>query len=106
MSNFGEESSRKEIVWEDNIRWEDSVKLYLREIGYLGVEWIHLAWAREVIIVVYVKFIIMKCYCMSLLHSVVSDVNCYMVVVLVVVALNTKVLVSCGPDVTKVEYSL
>jgi len=76
MSNFGEESSRKEIVWEDNIRWEDSVKLYLREIGYLGVEWIHLAWTREVIIVLYVKFIIMKCYCMSLLHSVVSDVNC------------------------------
>lgn len=75
MSNFGEESSRKEIIWEDNIRWEDSVKLNLREIGYLGVEWIHLAWTREVIIVLYVKSVIMKCYCMLLLHSVVSDVN-------------------------------
>ena len=76
MSNFGEEISRKEIIGEDNIRWEDSVKLYLREIGYLGVEWIHLAWAREVIIVLYVKSIIMKCYCISLLHSVVIDVYC------------------------------
>ena len=76
MSNFGEESSRKEIIGEDKIRWEDIVKLYLREIGYLGVKWSHLAWARKVIIVLYVKSIIMKCYCMSLLHSVVSDVNC------------------------------
>jgi len=61
MSNFGEESSRKEITGEDNIRWEDSVKLCLREIGCLGVEWIHLAWARKVIIVLYVKSIITKC---------------------------------------------
>lgn len=76
MSNFGEESSRKEIIQEDNIRWEDSVKFYLREIGYLGVEWVHLAWAREVTVVLYVKSIIKKCYCMSLLHSVVSDINC------------------------------
>lgn len=67
---------REEIIREDNIRWEDSVKLYLREIGNLGVEWIHLAWAREVIIVLYVKSIMMKCYCMSVLHSFVGDVSC------------------------------
>ena len=85
--------------------------MYLREIGYLGVEWIHPAWARKVIIVLYVKSIIMKCYCMSLLHSVVSDVNC-------IVWLSCwwwwwwwcgrqyKSAVSCGPDVAKVEYSL
>jgi hypothetical protein len=41
MSNFGQEGSRKENFWEDNIRWEDSIKMYLREIGYL--DWIHLA---------------------------------------------------------------
>jgi hypothetical protein len=76
MSNFGEESSRKEITREVNVRWEDSVKLYRGEIGCLGVEWIHLAQAREVIIVLCVKSVIMICYCMSLLHSVVSDVNC------------------------------
>jgi hypothetical protein len=40
------------------------------------VEWVHLAWAREVTVVLYVKSIIKKCYCMSLLHSVVSDINC------------------------------
>jgi len=95
LSNFGEESSRKEIIGEDNIRWEDSAKLYLREMGYLGVEWIHVAWARKVIIVLYVKSIIMKCYSMSLLHSVVIDANCIVFIVLVVVvvvAVNTKVL--------------
>jgi hypothetical protein len=43
MSYFGEEISRKEIIQEYNIRWEDSVKMYRREIGYLAVECIHLA---------------------------------------------------------------
>lgn len=50
--------------------------MYLREIGYLGMEWIYLAQAREVIIALYVKSVIIKCYNMSLLRSVVSDVNC------------------------------
>lgn len=58
MSYFGEEISRKEIIQEYNIRWEDSVKMYRREIGYLAVECIHLAQAREVIIVQYVKSLI------------------------------------------------
>jgi hypothetical protein len=27
-------------------RWEDGIKMDLREIGWGGVEWIHLAWDR------------------------------------------------------------
>jgi hypothetical protein len=27
-------------------RWEDEIKMYLREIGWRGVEWIHLAQDR------------------------------------------------------------
>jgi hypothetical protein len=28
-------------------RWEDAIKMYLREIGWWGVEWIHLAQDRD-----------------------------------------------------------
>jgi hypothetical protein len=29
------------------LRWEDGIKMYLREIGWGGVEWIHLAQDRD-----------------------------------------------------------
>jgi hypothetical protein len=28
-------------------RWEDNIKIDLKEIGYVGVDWIHLAQDRE-----------------------------------------------------------
>jgi hypothetical protein len=28
-------------------RWEDNIKIYLREIGFGGVDWIHLAQDRD-----------------------------------------------------------
>jgi hypothetical protein len=28
-------------------RWEDSIKMDLREIGFGDVDWIHLAWDRD-----------------------------------------------------------
>jgi hypothetical protein len=40
--------------------------MYLREIGSLGVEWIHLDQTREVLIVLYVKSVIINvtiCHC-------------------------------------------
>jgi hypothetical protein len=60
VSNFGQEGSRKETSWEDNIRWEVIIKMYLREVGYLN--WIHLAQGREVIVMLFMKSVIMKCY--------------------------------------------
>jgi hypothetical protein len=28
-------------------RWEDNIKMDLREIGWEGVDWMHLAWDRD-----------------------------------------------------------
>jgi hypothetical protein len=28
-------------------RWEDGIKMYLKEVGWRGVEWIHLAQDRD-----------------------------------------------------------
>jgi hypothetical protein len=38
--------------WEDNrldpgCRWEDNIKMDLREIEWEGVDWMHLAWHRD-----------------------------------------------------------
>jgi hypothetical protein len=48
----------------------------VRRIGYLGVDWVYLAQGKALMVAVCMKSIIMQDYYMSLLHSIVSDVNC------------------------------
>jgi hypothetical protein len=37
----------KRSLWRDRHRWEYNIRLGLREIGWEGVEWIHLAEDRD-----------------------------------------------------------
>jgi hypothetical protein len=50
---FGVKAWRKETVLGPRHRWEDGIRLHLREIGWKGVEWIQLAqdrdWLRAVV---------------------------------------------------------
>jgi hypothetical protein len=42
------ESQKKRDHWEDQgVRWVDSIKMDLREIGWDGIDWIDLAQVRD-----------------------------------------------------------
>jgi hypothetical protein len=55
---MGRECSTQEINWKcikheahrplgrSRRRWEDNIKIYLNEIGYNGVDWVHVAQSR------------------------------------------------------------
>jgi hypothetical protein len=47
VEGFGGEARRKKPLRRSRSRWEDGIKMYLREIGWGGVEWIHLAQDRD-----------------------------------------------------------
>jgi hypothetical protein len=38
---------RKRPVGRPRRRWEDNIRMDLREIGWGGMDWINLAWARD-----------------------------------------------------------
>jgi hypothetical protein len=46
-SDFSCKPIRKEIVRLNRRRWESTIKIYFREIRYVGMDWIHLAEDRE-----------------------------------------------------------
>ena len=37
---------RKETTWKNESRWEDNIKTYLQEVGWV-INWIYLAQGRE-----------------------------------------------------------
>jgi hypothetical protein len=38
---------RKKLIGRPRIRWEDNIRMYLRERGWGGIDWIHLAQDRD-----------------------------------------------------------
>jgi hypothetical protein len=42
MRNTYKTLVRKSALWRPMQSWEDNIKMYLKEIGYKGVHWIHL----------------------------------------------------------------
>jgi hypothetical protein len=47
VQGFGGKSRRKETTWKTKRRWEDGIRMDLREIGLGGVDWIRLAQDRD-----------------------------------------------------------
>jgi hypothetical protein len=50
VQGFGGKARRKKTTWKPRRRWEDGIKMVLREIGWGGgggVEWIQLAHDRD-----------------------------------------------------------
>jgi hypothetical protein len=43
VQNFGRRTSRKELFARPRSRWEDNIRMNLREIGWEGMDWMHLA---------------------------------------------------------------
>jgi hypothetical protein len=43
IQNVGRKTLKKEPLGRPRNRWEDSIRMDLREIGWEGVDWIHLA---------------------------------------------------------------
>jgi hypothetical protein len=46
LQGFGREARRQESLGRPRRRWEDNIKIDLREIGIDGMNWIHLAQDR------------------------------------------------------------
>jgi hypothetical protein len=47
IQNFGWETLREETAWKTRYRWEDNIRMGLREIGWKGVDCPHLAQDRD-----------------------------------------------------------
>jgi hypothetical protein len=47
VQGFGGKHRRKETTMKTRRRWEDNIKMYLREIGWGGMNWIDLAEDRD-----------------------------------------------------------
>jgi hypothetical protein len=47
VQGFDGKARRKKTTWKTKCRWEGRIKMDLREIGWGGVEWIHLAQDRD-----------------------------------------------------------
>jgi hypothetical protein len=47
VKGFGGKASGKETTWKTRHRWEDGIRMDLKQIGYGSVEWIHLAQDRD-----------------------------------------------------------
>jgi hypothetical protein len=47
MYGFGGKTKRKKILLRTRIRWEDNMKMDLREIEWGGMDWIRLAQGRD-----------------------------------------------------------
>jgi hypothetical protein len=47
VQGFGGKALRKKPLGSPRRRWEDGIKMDLEEIGWGGVEWIHLAQDRD-----------------------------------------------------------
>jgi hypothetical protein len=47
MQGFGVNARRKRLIGRSRCRWEDNIKMDIREIGWGGMDWICLAQERE-----------------------------------------------------------
>jgi hypothetical protein len=47
MCIFGRKVSRKEAIWGSKCSWEDTVKMYITDIGCVIADWTHLAQGRS-----------------------------------------------------------
>jgi hypothetical protein len=47
VQGFGVKAQRKKPLERPRRRWEEGIKMYFREIGWEGVEWIHLFQDRD-----------------------------------------------------------
>jgi hypothetical protein len=42
-TGFCGETLGKETIWKSRCRWEDIIKMYLHDVGWVGMDWIELA---------------------------------------------------------------